>query len=140
MWKKIINHKIFRFLICGAITAAFNVLVIAVMIEHFRLDTPVQRNIANLLSIEVSLIFSFFVYRIWVWSEGNWTIKEILWRQIPLYHFSCGTAVIIRSFILFPLLNWLGVNYSINTLIGITLGSILNYFMSDRLVFNNKMP
>lgn len=140
MWKKIINHKIFRFLLCGAITATFNVLVIAAMIEKFRFNTPVQRNIANLLSIEVSLIFSFFVYKIWVWSEENWTVKEVLWCQIPLYHFSCGTAVIIRSFILFPLLDWLGVNYKINTLIGIILGSILNYVMTDKLVFNKKIP
>jgi dolichol-phosphate mannosyltransferase len=138
MLKKLLKKQAFRYLICGAVTAVFNVLLIYIMIESLGLNTPVLRNIANVSSIEISLIFSFFVYKIWVWSGGSWTVKRVLLYQIPLYHISAGISVIARSLILFPILDWLGVNYSINTLIGIIVGAVLNYKISDKLVFRTK--
>lgn len=68
----------------------------------------------------------------------NSTVKEILLRQIPLYHLSAGAAVSARIFIVFPLLDWLGVNYVINTLTGVLLGASLNCIISDRVVFNDR--
>jgi dolichol-phosphate mannosyltransferase len=138
MLKKLLKKQAFRYLICGAVTAVFNVLLIYIMIESLGLNTPALRNIANVSSIEISLIFSFFVYKVWVWSGGSWTVKRVLLYQIPLYHISAGISVITRSLILFPILDWLGVNYSINTLIGIIVGAILNYKISDKLVFRTK--
>ncbi|MFB2983775.1 GtrA family protein [Microseira sp. BLCC-F43] len=138
MLAKLSQNKIVRFLICGVVTAAFNILAIDVIIKSFKLDQPVLHNIANVIAIEVSLLFSFFVYRTWVWSKSQWKFKEVLWREIPLYQLSCGSVVAMRSLILFPLLNWLGVNYLINTLVGIVIGSAMNYVMSDRLVFKTK--
>ncbi|GET35663.1 GtrA family protein [Microseira wollei] len=138
MLTKLSQNRIVRFLICGGVAAAFNILLLAIIIESFNLDQPVLRNIANVVSIEVSLLFSFFVYRTWVWSKSAWKLKEVLWREIPLYHLSCGSVVAMRSLILFPVLDWLGVNYSINSLVGIVIGSAMNYVMSDQLVFKSK--
>lgn len=138
MVKKILKNRTFRFLICGALTAAFNILLIAFIIEFLKLEQPALRNIANIVSIEISLLFSFFVYRTWVWSLADWSLQEVLWRQIPLYHLSCGFAILTRSLILFPILDWLGVNYTINTLIGIVVGASFNYVVNDRWVFKAK--
>lgn len=135
MLTKIFQKQIVRFFICGCFTAAFNILIITFVIEFLHIEKPIFRNIANLITIEISLLFSFVVYRTWVWSKSNWTLQEVLWRQIPLYHLSCASIVATRSFILFPVLDWLGINYLINTLLGILVGSIINYFMSNRLVF-----
>lgn len=82
--KKLLRQRIFRFLVGGGVSLAFNVLLISIMIELLGLDTPILRNVANAASIELSLLFSFFVYRTWVWSGANSTIQEILRRQIPL--------------------------------------------------------
>lgn len=138
MLKKLLQKKIFRFLVCGAITAAFNIMLIYSMIDLLKLNTPLLRNIANLLSLEISLIFSFFVYKIWVWAEYSWKLKEVLMHQIPLYHLSVFACVITRIFILFPILDWLKINYLFNTLIGILIGSVINYMMSDKFVFKTK--
>ncbi|HBE17707.1 MAG TPA: GtrA family protein [Cyanobacteria bacterium UBA11367] len=138
MLAKFSQNRIARFLICGGVTAAFNILAIAIIIKAFNLDQPVLRNLANVIAIEISLLFSFFVYRIWVWSKNTWNFKEVFWQEIPLYHLSCGSVVAMRSLIIFPLLDWLGVNSSINTLVGIIIGSAMNYVMSDRLVFKAK--
>jgi dolichol-phosphate mannosyltransferase len=138
MLKRLLQKQAFRYLVCGLITAIFNVLLISSMIEILRLNTPVLRNLANLSSTEISLLFSFFVYKTWVWTGGTWEIKNLLFYQIPLYHVSAGISVATRIFILFPILDWVGVNPSINTLVGILVGAVLNYKISDKLVFKNK--
>ncbi len=136
--KKLLDSRVFRFLICGVISAAFNILLLAVLIESFQLDEPFWRNLANFIAIEVSVLFTFFIYRLWVWSSHRWSLQKTLRREIPLFHVSCGVSVAARSFILFPILDWMGVNYAINSLIGITIGSVMNYVISDRVVFRGK--
>src|SRR5689334_13442429 len=116
---KLFRSRVFKFLIGGGVAAALNLLLIYLMIERLGFNTPVLRNVANAVSIELSLLFSFFIYRIWVWPGGAWTVREVLWRQLPLYHLSAGTAVTARIFFIFPFLDWLGINYGINTLVGV---------------------
>jgi dolichol-phosphate mannosyltransferase len=133
--KQLVNSRIARFLICGVFTAAFNILLLAALIEFFNLRDPLWRNIANFVSIEISVLFSFFVYRTLVWSNSRWIVRKIFRKEIPLYHLSCATSIAVRSLVLFPLLNWLGVNYVINSIMGIAAGSVINYVISDRVVF-----
>ena len=139
MLKKLFRQKVFKFLIGGGVAAVINLLLIFILIEWLGFNTPTLRNVANAISIELSLLASFFIYRIWVWPGGTWTIKEVLGRQIPLYHVSAGTAVIARIFLVFPLLDWLGINYVINTLVGVLISAALNYLISDRLVFKTPV-
>jgi dolichol-phosphate mannosyltransferase len=139
MKKNIFQQRIFKFLIGGGVSAAFNLLLIFFLIDVLGFNTPALRNLANAISIELSLVFSFFVYRTWVWTGGNWTIREVLLRQLPLYHIAAGTAVLSRIFIVFPLLDWLGVSYTINTLVGVLLNAVINYVISDRLVFKTQV-
>jgi dolichol-phosphate mannosyltransferase len=129
------NTRVVRFLIGGGLAALLNLVLMALFIEHLGFGTPLLRNVANVISIEISLIFSFAIYRTWVWTGGTGSVKELLIRQLPLYHVSAGAAVLLRVFIVFPLFDHLGVSYGVNTLIGILLSASLNYVISDRLVF-----
>jgi putative flippase GtrA len=140
MAKKIANfleNKGFRFIICGGITAAFNVILLEGLIKSLNIATALGRNLANVLAIEVSLIFSFWVYKLWVWSQSSWNWRTIIFREIILYHASMLFVISLRIFLIFPLLDWLGVKSIVNTLIGIALGSIISYFFSDRIVFKD---
>lgn len=119
----------------GGVTAAFNLAAIFLIIRWFNINTPFLRNIANIGAIEISLIFSFFVYRFGVWRQTSWEFKEILFRQLPLYHLATSLTLALRGLIVFPLLEWVGINYIANTLIGIILGTTLSYFFNDRVVF-----
>ena len=138
MLNKLLQQRVVKFLFGGGVSAAFNLLLIYLLIEWLGFNTPLMRNVANIIAIELSLIFSFFIYRIWVWPGGVWRLQEVLLKQLPLYHLSAGTAVLMRIFIVFPLLDMWGVSYSVNTLVGVLLSAILNYIISDRLVFKTK--
>jgi dolichol-phosphate mannosyltransferase len=135
MITELLKKRVIRFLIGGGVAAAFNLVLMYYLVEVLKFNTPLLRNISNAVSIELSLIASFFIYRLWVWKGGSWSIKKVLLQQLPLYHFSAGVAVISRVFLFFPILDWLGVNYAINTLIGVLVSAALNYIISDRLVF-----
>lgn len=119
----------------GGVTAAFNLATIFLIVEWLNINTPLLRNIANIGAIEISLFFSFFVYRFGVWQQTRWEIKKILFRQLPLYHLASSSTLALRGFIVFPLLEWMGFNYMANTLIGIVVGTTLSYFFNDRIVF-----
>jgi len=136
--KNTLLTKVFRFLIIGAFLSLINIILIYFAIEKLGFNTPFLRNIANLFSTEISLLIGFFTYRNFLWRGGEWNVKEVLLKQIPLYHLSAGSTVILRVFIIFPILDWLKVDYKINTLIGILLSAALNYIVSDRLVFKNQ--
>ncbi|MCL1468541.1 glycosyltransferase [Argonema galeatum] len=139
MLSKLFRNRVFKFIIGGGVAAAFNLLLIFALIELRGFDTPVLRNVANIVSIELSLVLSFFIYRIWVWPGGDWTVEKVLLRQLPLYHISAGAAIIARIFILFPILDKLGVNYAINTIVGVLVSASLNYLITDKLVFNTQV-
>ena len=124
-----------RFLIGGGVAALFNLILIAILIEQLGFDTPWLRNVANAIAIELSLLFSFIIYRIWVWPGSGWSLKNLLFRQLPLYHVAAGLAILSRTLIVFPLLDRMGVSYGVNTLLGALLSAGINYSMSDRLVF-----
>lgn len=135
---KFFQQKIVKFLFGGGVAAGFNLLLIFVLIEWLGFNTSLLRNLANIIAIELSLILSFFIYRLWVWTGGVWRISAILFKQLPLYHLSAGTAVLLRVLVVFPLLDRLGVNYGVNTIIGVLLSAIINYLISDRLVFKDR--
>ncbi|MCM0588931.1 MAG: GtrA family protein [Gloeotrichia echinulata DVL01] len=130
-------QKVLKFLIGGGITTCFNLLLIFMLVDWWGWDTPLLHNIANAVSIELSVLLSFFIYRIWVWTDSEWKIKEVLFKQLPLFHLAAGSAVVARIFFLFPLLDYLSIDFMINTLAGGLFGATLNYIMSDRLVFRS---
>jgi dolichol-phosphate mannosyltransferase len=138
MLTKIYNNKIFRFLIAGGIAFLINLFLIYWFIDNLGFNTPWLKNVANIISIEISLIASFFIYRIWVWTGGDWTIRDVMLIQLPLYHLSAGLAVLLRVFLIFPLLNWWGVSPGVNTMIGVLVGASINYVASDSLIFKPK--
>ncbi|CCI03647.1 glycosyltransferase [Microcystis aeruginosa] len=138
MLTKIYNNKIFRFLIAGGVAFLINLFFIYWFIDDLGFNTPFLKNVANAISIEISLIASFFIYRIWVWTGGDWTIRDVILIQLPLYHLSAGLAVLLRVFLIFPSLNLLGISPGVNTMIGVLLGASINYVASDSLIFKPK--
>lgn len=132
---KLFEKKIVRFLLCGMITAAFNLALMTLIIDGLQIKTAFLRNVANLVSIEVSLLFTFLVYRIWVWRIKTWNVRNIFLNQIPKFHAASGLVILMRTLAIFPALDWLGVGYVVNTCLGIVAGAAFNYFFNDRIVF-----
>jgi len=132
---RFLKGRVFKFLVGGGIAALLNVFLIYALVDYLGLDTVWLRNVSNVLAIEASLVLSFFIYREWVWEDAQPIGSGVVPRQLLLYHFSAGSAFATRALIVFPLLDVLAVHYVINTLVGISVGAVINYTISNRLVF-----
>jgi len=137
--RKRLQSKRIKFVLAGGVAASFNLLFMIGLIDFLGFDTAVLRNVANAISVELSLIASFFLYRLLVWPGGSWEIRQMVWEQLPLYHMSGGAAIISRIFFAFPVLDWQGIHYVLNTLVGVGLGATINYVLKDRLVFRSQI-
>ena len=124
------------FLIGGGSAAVVNLLLAYIGVELMGLRSDLQQNYVNLVTMEISLIYSFFIYRAFVWRIKNFDVASIFLRQLPLYHLSAGAGVLTRI-VLFPGLQWLGVHYLFNISLGILVGSAVNYVLTSRYVFKD---
>jgi dolichol-phosphate mannosyltransferase len=130
-------EKIFLFGVGGGCAALFNLALAYLGISVLGFDSVLQQNVVNLLAMEASLLFSFVVYRTFVWRLRGRDPQEILLKQLPMYHLSAGAGILARVAI-FPVLQYLGVHYLINIAVGIVVGAALNFVLADRFVFKEK--
>lgn len=127
--------RIIRFLFFGGTAALLNVAFMYGFVDLLEWNSIVLRNLANVISVELSLLYSYFVYRLFVWNDLGTPFRESLRRQLFRYHGSAGVAIVTRWFLLFPVLDLFGLNHLINTVIGALVSSVLNYVLSSRYVF-----
>jgi len=139
MFKKtLVNNKLFKFLLCGFLSALINILTMVTLYKIFDSNSLLRANIFNLVAIEISLLFSFLMYRSYVWPLITWSLPDVFLRQLPLYHISCSLSVLVRFIIIFPILDFIGLDYRVNTIIGISVGFWINYLSGETLIFRNK--
>ena len=134
--KTLLAHRLVRFLFFGGSAAAVNVALMYGFIDWLGWNTVVLRNLANVISVELSLLYSYVVYRLFVWNEPGARFQEPLPKQLLRYHGSAGAAILIRWVLLFPLLDFLGVHHLINTIIGALGSCVINYLLASRYVFH----
>lgn len=123
-------------MIGGGSAAALNLTLAYVGVDLLGFRSELQQNYVNVVTMETSLVYSFFIYRAFVWRDKTSSVRRILLRQLPLYHLSAGAGLLSRA-LLFPVLQLLGVHYLANILMGILAGAAMNYFLSNRYVFDN---
>ena len=125
-----------RFLIGGGSATVLNLLLAFIAVDLLGFRSTLQQNYVNFAAMETSLVYSFFVYRAFVWKDQTSSTRRILLRQLPLYHLSAGAALLSRT-ILFPVLQVVGLHYLLNIIVGIMVGAGVNYTLTNRYVFNS---
>lgn len=113
-----------------------NLVLVFVGIDVLGFDSSLEQNYVNVVTMEISLVYSFLVYKVFVWRDGTPYWSRGFLQQLSLYHLSAGSGVLARV-LLFPLLQMAGVHYLLNVALGIAVGSAINYVLSDRYVFTN---
>jgi dolichol-phosphate mannosyltransferase len=106
-------------------------------VEFLGLRSDLQQNYVNFVAMEISLVYSFFIYRAFVWRDKVSSKRRIVLRQIPLYHLSAGAGLLSRTLFFFPLLQFVGLHYLLNITLGILAGAAINYTLTDRYVFRS---
>ncbi len=123
-----------RFLIVGLTAAAVNFLIISLFIEILGFKTYFLKNLANILAIEISAIYNFFVSRIWTWEDAPRRHGRSLIRHFISFNLALLAGIITRV-ILFAILDKWNIFYLLNVAFGIGIAATIDFVLYDKLVF-----
>lgn len=123
-----LNERLKRFLIVGSSAAIVNFALMIFFVEVLSFNTYVLRNIANAISIEVSVFYNFLLSRVWTWGDAPKRQGKSLVSQFILFNLAALTGIIIRI-IVFAVLDKLGVFYIINVFLGIGVAAIIDFIL-----------
>ena len=123
-----------KFLIVSGSAVGLNLLLLFLMVRYWGFDTPLLENVANAVSMELSIIYNFFMSRAITWADRHKEYGRRLCIQMLKFHLPIGITVLFRLG-LFPLLQLLGVFYILNAAIGIAIAAVFNFVIYDTLIF-----
>ena len=129
-----LNERLKRFIIIGSSAAIVNFALMIIFVEALSFDTYVLKNIANAISIEVSVFYNFLLSRIWTWGDAPKRQGIGLVSQFIFFNLAASTGILIRV-IIFAILDKIGLYYLINVFFGIGVASIVNFILYDKLIF-----
>lgn len=131
-----LNERLIKFLIVGSSAAIVNFALMVFFVEALSFKTHILKNIANVVSIEISLFYNFLLSRVWTWGDtpkrqGKWLISQFIF-----FHLAAFTGILIRI-VIFAILDRLGTHYLINLFIGMGVAAVVDFILYDKFIFPN---
>ena len=124
------------FLISGS-AVLLNLLLLYLLVTFCGLGTLLGENIANVVSMEIAVIYNFFMSRAFTWQDRRKEYgRQLVW-QLLKFHVTIGITLLLRI-VLFFFLQMTGVHYILNAAIGIALAAAINFVVYDTLIFRKK--
>jgi dolichol-phosphate mannosyltransferase len=84
---------------------------------------------ASPIAIEISILTNFFLNNLWTFRKRDTRVSFL--SRIFRYHLVTGLAGIVNYFTLLFLANVFGIQDMIANLIGILLGTLINFFLNS---------
>lgn len=122
------------FLIVSGSAVILNLLLLFMMVNFMGFNTALGENIANAVSMEIGIVYNFFMSRAITWKDRQWEHGSKLFIQLIKFHLTIGITILFRL-VLFPILQLAGIHYIINAAIGIAISAVFNYIIYDNLIF-----
>jgi len=147
------KKKIIKFIIVGATSFLVNLIAMWIciyilkkihLIDALAQILPIKQkdklpeDIANIIAIEISILFNFLFSRNWTWNHIEKRHGNQLYYQCFKFHLAFMPGFVIRA-LLFPILSHIvKINWILNTMIGVVIAMSLNYLLYDKMVFTKK--
>jgi glycosyltransferase involved in cell wall biosynthesis len=121
----------------GIFVALSQIIAIYILVKYFNFSTNSLQQIANIISIEISILVGLFLHSFLTWRYQYETTRNFF-KVFIYFHLITGISFLVRM-LLFPILSLFGIDYMTNTLIGVLVAIIINFFGYDKVVFKNKL-
>lgn len=108
-----------------ALSQFISITLIVEIFKTFFKDLILLENIANIISIELSIIAGFFLHSNLTWRYSFKSLKDFLLKLL-LFQGVTSFSLLIRAE-LFYLLSLIRFNYQLNSLLGIFIAVIINF-------------
>ena len=134
LYKYLLNSRILKFCIVGGSGVIVNMGMLYFLSGIFKIPYYV----ASIAAIELSILSNFLLNLLWTWKDR--IDGGSIWHKMVRYHIGvAGTAYLFNYIILVGLTEWTGLHYLQSNLVGIAVGTISNYLISDRWTFKNSI-
>ncbi len=107
-------------------------------VEILSFKTYFLKNVANVISMEVSVFYNFLLSRVWTWNDAPKRQGKGLASQFIFFNLAALTGILIRV-VIFAALEKFGVFYLINVFIGIGIAAIVDFVLYDKLIFRRAV-
>jgi glycosyltransferase involved in cell wall biosynthesis len=126
-----------RYGLMGLLVALTQFITIVILVDGLGMKGLLQQNIANLLSIEASILVGFWLHGRITWRHRFRSFLAAA-RGLGIFHTVTGISVLARAG-LFYALSLTGLDYRLNALAGIAVAVLLNFVGYNRLVFTKAL-
>lgn len=128
--------RIFKYAVDGIFVALSQILTMIFLVEVCHFNTIWETNIANAISIEVSIITGFILHSLNTWRYKYQSLSEVFHKFIS-FHLVTGISFIARL-ILFYMLSMIHIHYMVATFICIAVAVTMNFVGYNHFVFKRK--
>ncbi len=126
-----------KFLLVSGSAVGLNLFLLFVMVKYLGFNSLLGENLANAITMELSIIYNFFMSRAITWHDRYKERGRRLSIQIVKFHIAIGLTILLRM-VLFAVLQRFGVYYIVNAAIGIAIVAIFNFIAYDTVVFRKE--
>ncbi len=130
------SAKAIKYFTHGCLVALSQLLLMVILVEGINFNTHNEINLANIISIEGSILVGFFLHSKLTWNVTYGTVGGFL-RLLVNFHIVTAVSNLLRL-ISFYLLSLLGVHYLLNSVVGIAIVIVINFLGYDKMVFGNR--
>jgi dolichol-phosphate mannosyltransferase len=128
-----------KFLIVSGSAVLLNLGLLYAMVNYMGFGGSLGQNIANAISMELSIVYNFFLSRAITWNDRRLEKGSKLIAQIFKFHVTIGITLLFRLG-LFAVLQLLGIQYLINACVGIAISALFNFRVYDAVIFKKEKP
>jgi len=123
------------FISVGALGIVIQLFVLAVLAGGLGLNYL----LATGLAVEAAILHNFMWHETWTWSDRSRGDRAGMWRRLVRFHAANGAISVAGNIVLmWFFVGTLALNKTLASALAIALCSILNFFASDRLVFQGQ--
>jgi glycosyltransferase involved in cell wall biosynthesis len=128
--------RLVKYAINALLVAAAQFVSVVALVEALGLTTSLALNLAYAAGIELSILVGFLLHARITWRYRFRSAADFL-RKLLAFHLASALSFAARQ-VVFCYLQRAGMDYRVNTLIGIAIAVVLIFFGYDRLVFRGR--
>jgi dolichol-phosphate mannosyltransferase len=131
-------ERLKRFLLVGSSAFAVNAALMILFVEALGFVSPLMKNIANLIAMEISIFYNFLISRMWTWQDAPKKQQRGLALQFIAFNFAALAGVVMRVASFAAMENW-HIYYLLNLTIGVVAAAAFDFVLYDRLIFKRTV-
>ena len=126
----------FKFNAVGGIGVGVQLVALTILAGQLELNYLV----ATALAVETAVIHNFLWHERWTWADRFTQGRQGSWRRFAQFNLTTGTLSIVGNLLFMRFfVGSLGMHYLVANLLTIAVCSVLNFMVSDRLVFQPSL-